>query len=181
VFKNSNYFLFQQDIDSPDKFDSIDYYYQESKSKRGLSRLRDGAEIRLLESDPSIEWVQEQTPKKRIKRDFMDFEPSIFSRFQRKRNFAEDQDKNKDGIKFNDPMWSKLWYIEKNPEPSMRVEFVINSDKFFIKEETIQIAYFDKNAWLISKEKFQSSIKKVEKLNETFKKVINSSRSLLFI
>lgn len=114
MFKNSNYFLFQQEIDSPDKFDSIDYYYQESKSKRGLSHLRDGAEIRLLESDPSIEWIQEQMPKKRIKRDFVDFEPSIFARFQRKRNFAEDQDKNKDGIKFNDPMWSKLWYIVSN-------------------------------------------------------------------
>lgn len=112
MFKNSNYFLFEQELGYAVNLDSINKEADENwktKSKRGLG---DEEEVRLLESDPNIEWVEEQTPKKRVKRDFVDFEPSIFSKYQQKRDFLEEnKDKNKHNIMFNDPMWPKLWYI----------------------------------------------------------------------
>ena len=46
-----------------------------------------------------IEWIQEQIPKSRKKRDFIQIETE------------NNKQENLDDFKFNDPMWSKLWYI----------------------------------------------------------------------
>ena len=51
-----------------------------------------------------IEWVQQQIPLSRKKRDFVEFTSNDV-------NFNSNMDEKVTQNKFNDPMWPKLWYI----------------------------------------------------------------------
>ena len=55
-----------------------------------------------------IEWIQQQSPKSRKKRDYLTNDENFNSNLNNDNNIYYDESSS---MKFNDPMWSKLWYI----------------------------------------------------------------------
>jgi len=101
VFKDSDYFLFEKEV--------LDNKINDPKSSDVGSKIRkrrslETSEMKILEEEPKIEWIEEQVPLSRKKRDFVSFEEHINNHKSRKK------EKNH----FNDPMWSKLWYINQD-------------------------------------------------------------------
>lgn len=90
------------------------YLKKKSRHRPTRTLVQDENEISLLKSDPRVEWVQQQLPKKRVKRDFIDFvqfknNPRPVEKPSNKN--SKNYNNNDNDIKFNDPMWPKLWYI----------------------------------------------------------------------
>ena len=78
---NENYFVFRQ-----------------LTVRRRRKRSPDGSDPHLLEElqhDPSIDWVEQQQVKKRVKRSVMSYHPA----------------KSTSPSTFNDPEWDKQWYM----------------------------------------------------------------------
>jgi len=104
VFKDSDYFLFEKEIvedRSTDKNSSL-------SSNQRIRRSLETSEIQILTAEPKIEWIQEQVPLSRKKRDFVSFDDHFSHKSSMKQNYGEQGH-------FNDPMWSKLWYINQDP------------------------------------------------------------------
>jgi len=104
VFKDSDYFLFEKEIvedRSADKNSSLN-------SNQRIRRSLETSEIQILTAEPKIEWIQEQVPLSRKKRDFVSFDEHFSHKSSMKQNYHEQRH-------FNDPMWSKLWYINQDP------------------------------------------------------------------
>ena len=79
-------------------FQIMDDHYEFEHSR--ISRRSTEAAVdhhALLENHPHVHWVEQQIAKKRIKRDFS----------------AEDEVelREKRDVTFNDPKWSKMWYL----------------------------------------------------------------------
>jgi hypothetical protein len=103
VFENSDYYLFQRDnlkIKNEPKSNRSKRNRLRSRKPR-LKRAFDMDEISKLKSFATVEWVQQQVPKSRSKRDFQKFQSNDV-------NFNSNVPK---AVSFNDPMWFKLWYI----------------------------------------------------------------------
>jgi len=103
VFENSDYYLFQRESlknENEPKSNRSKRNRLRSRKPR-LKRAFDSDEISKLKSFPTVEWVQQQVPKSRSKRDFQKFQSNDV-------NFRSNLPKP---VNFNDPMWFKLWYI----------------------------------------------------------------------
>lgn len=103
VFDDSDYFLFEKETIQKDK---TGIYKNTGKRVR---RSLETDEVHTLQNEPMIEWIEEQVPKSRKKRDYMDYDDRYMKPLSQ-----EDQVNNEDLTKFNDPMWAKLWYINHN-------------------------------------------------------------------
>lgn len=90
--------------------------------QKRLKRSVDVSEIRKLKSEPSVEWVQQQVPLSRKKRDFMDYYSN--------EELNEVVNVDDSSAKLNDPMWSKLWYIVSHASPDLVQQILISFQKF---------------------------------------------------
>ena len=76
---------------------------------RRRKRSLDGSDNELvgeLQLDPLIDWVEQQSVKKRVKRNLMYYHPM----------------KSSLSSTFNDPEWDKQWYMVRS-KPSFPIEF----------------------------------------------------------
>ena len=97
------------------------------KSRRNLARRSlDRIELDRLEHAPFVEWVEQQVPKVRKKRDFIladreSDDEDVATKNSGLGGVDEAVTVVEKDLKYNDPMWSKLWYIVSDPFRTLNV------------------------------------------------------------